>query len=268
MKSPEELSENKLMTIGGYTTREIVWFSCGVASAVAAKLASEQYPNCEIVYCDTLKYEHSDNARFMKDVEKWTGKEIKIIKSEKFNDIYDVFNRTKWLAGVAGARCTLELKSRVRKAYQEVGDLHIFGLTFDEQKRIDRFERSNQDIELCWILKEAGVTKSDCYNIIRNACIEIPAMYKLGYNNNNCIGCVKGGAGYWNKIRTDFPDTFERMSKMERTLNVAINKSYAGDGKRKRVFLDELPVDAGRFSKNEDIECGVMCINPTLDLTG
>ena len=23
--------------------------------------------------------------------------------------------------------------------------------------------------------------------------IEIPVMYRLGYNNNNCVGCVKGG---------------------------------------------------------------------------
>ena len=31
-------------------------------------------------------------------------------------------------------------------------------------------------------------------------------MYDLGYPNNNCIGCIKGGMGYWNRIRKDFPD--------------------------------------------------------------
>lgn len=46
--------------------------------------------------------------------------------------------------------------------------------------------------------------------------IKIPAMYKMGYNNNNCIGCVKGGMGYWNKIRKDFPEVFAQMAQIER----------------------------------------------------
>ncbi len=37
-------------------------------------------------------------------------------------------------------------------------------------------------------------------------------MYDLGYPNNNCIGCVKGGMGYWNKIRKDFPEVFQKRA--------------------------------------------------------
>lgn len=73
--------------------RHLVWFSCGAASAVAAKLAVEKYPDCEVLYCDTLKYEHKDNPRFMRDVEHWIGKEIVLLGSEKYKDIYDVFDR-------------------------------------------------------------------------------------------------------------------------------------------------------------------------------
>jgi len=241
-------------------TRVLVWFSCGAASAVAAKLATEKYPDCEILYCDTLAYEHPDNKRFLDDVSKWIGKDIKILKSEKYNDIYDVFNKTGWLIGVGGARCTTELKKNVRKRYQREGDLHIFGLTADEQRRIDRFEYNN-DLELEWILQENNIDKSKCYKIISEGGIDLPEMYKLGYNNNNCIGCVKGQSGYWNKIRQDFPDVFDRMAKQERKMDVAINKSYAGDGKRKRVFLDELDPEAGRNVPMPDIECGVLCVN-------
>lgn len=241
--------------------RVLVWFSFGAASAVAAKLATEKYPDCEILNCDTLKYEHPDNSRFMRDVEKWIGKKVKQLRSKKYTDIYDVFIKTGWLVGVGGARCTTELKRNVRKEYQQEGDLHIFGLTADEQNRIDKFEDNNQNLDLEWILSDNNITKVDCYRIIAEAGIDLPAMYKLGYNNNNCIGCVKGQMGYWNKIRIDFPEAFERMAKLERRLNVAICKTYAGDGKRKRVFLDELDPDAGRFQPLEDIECGVLCIN-------
>ena len=60
--------------------RKLVWFSCGAASAVAAKMAVDKYPDCEVLYCDTLAYEHPDNMRFLNDVAKWIGKEIKLLK--------------------------------------------------------------------------------------------------------------------------------------------------------------------------------------------
>ena len=240
--------------------RKLVWFSCGAASAVAAKMAVDKYPDCEVLYSDTLAYEHPDNMRFLNDVAKWIGKEIKLLKSAKYADIFDVFDKTGWLIGVGGARCTTELKKNVRKLYERPGDLHIFGLTKDEEARIERFEDQNSDVKVEWILSDT--TKKDCYRIIQEAGIELPTMYKLGYNNNNCIGCVKGQAGYWNKIRVDFPEAFDRMAKQERKMGVAINKSYAGDKKRKRVFLDELDPKAGRDVPLPDIECGAICITP------
>lgn len=241
--------------------RTLVWFSCGAASAVAARLALDKYPEAEVLYCDTLAYEHPDNLRFLNDVSAWLGKPIKIIASAKYKDIFDVFDKTGWLMGIGGARCTTELKRNVRKAYQRPSDVHVFGLTHDEEKRIDRFEDQNPDLYVDWVLQENKVSKADCYRTLQDAGIELPEMYKLGYNNNNCVGCVKGGMGYWNKIRVDFPDAFNRMASQERKMNVAICKSYSGDGKRKRVFLDELDPSAGRGIPVPDIECGVMCVN-------
>lgn len=249
----------------GQERRVLCWFSCGAASAVACKMAVEKYgAACEVLYCDTLKYEHPDNRRFFSDVEQWIGRPIKTLRSEKYSDIFDVFDKSGWLIGPKGARCTTELKKLVRRAYQRPDDLHVFGLTFDEEKRISDFEKNNPELDCDWILRDMCIYKSDCYRTIREAGIEIPAMYKLGYKNNNCIGCVKGQAGYWNKIRIDFPEAFDRMAKQERKMNVAINKSYAGDGIRKRVFLDELAPDAGRFDSEPDIECGVVCVGETL----
>lgn len=242
-------------------SRTLVWFSCGAASAIAAKLAVEKYPEAEVLYCDTLAYEHPDNARFLVDVSRWIGKGIRILKSSKYRDIFDVFDKTGWLIGPNGARCTQELKKNVRKEYACSDDLHIFGLTVDERKRIERFEEQN-DVEVEWILRDAGVDKAECYRRLQDAGIPLPAMYLLGYNNNNCIGCVKGQAGYWNKIRIDFPAAFDRMAKQERRMNAAINKSYAGDGKRKRIFLDELDPTAGRGVPLPDIECGALCMTP------
>ncbi len=137
-------------------SRVLVWFSCGAASAVAAKRTIEYYPDrnvpIEVLYCDTLKYEHPDNRRFMADVEKWIGRKIKILKSPDYEDIYDVFNKTGFLVGPWGARCTIELKKKVREAYQREGDIHVFGYTFDEMGRALRMDRNWPEIQTWHVL--------------------------------------------------------------------------------------------------------------------
>lgn len=238
-------------------SRVVAWFSCGVTSAVAAKLVLEKYPDAIIAYCDT-RSEHPDNARFIQDCEKWYGAKIQILASSTYTDIWDVFTKTRYLAGVKGARCTTELKKLVRRKFEQLDDLQIFGFDRDEKSRAEKFNGNNPEVKTWFPLIEKNLSKSDCLAIIQAAGIKLPAMYHLGYRNNNCIGCVKGQSGYWNKIRRDFPEVFAKMAAKERELNVALNKSYAGDGKRKRVFLDELPEDAGRYD-DLDITCGLFC---------
>lgn len=79
-------------------------------------------------------------------------------------------------------------------------------------------------------------------------------MYKLGYDHNNCIGCVKGKMGYWNKVRVDFPDIFNRMAQTERAIGASINRKNG-----QPVYLDELDPTAGHQQKEVTIECGVFC---------
>ncbi len=251
--------------------RPVVWFSCGVVSAVAGKLAVEKYGDaCIIVYCNTFKYEHPDNKRFFSDVEQWLDTEILVLSSDKYTDIYDVFDKTGYLVGPKGARCTTELKRKVRQRFSQPGDIDIIGYSYEESvvinqrgmTRVESFEHGNPEVNTEWILVENKISKQDCHNIIKQAGIDIPEMYRLGYKNNNCIGCVKGGMGYWSKIREDFPWHFQKMAKQERKMGRAICKSYAGDKTRKKVYLDELPHVLGLFDKEPDFSCGPMCVMP------
>lgn len=243
-------------------SRVLCWFSCGAASAVAAKLAIKKHgESVEVIYCDTLAYEHVDNLRFLRESERWLGREIKILRSKRYRDIYDVFDRTGFLVGPGGARCTVELKKRIRLEYQHPDDIHVIGYTSEEGHRAERLRRNEPLANFEFPLLASGVTKSICHDILAGAGIEQPAMYRLGYANNNCIGCVKGQQGYWNKVRVDFPEAFERMAKQERKMDVAINKTYDKSGKRVRLFLDELDPSAGRYSHEPDIECGILCVN-------
>lgn len=251
--------------------RVVCWFSAGAPSAVAAKLAILDFPDHEVViaYCDTGS-EHPDNLRFIKDCEKWFEQEVVMLKNPKYEDTWDVYEKENYLVGHIGARCSLELKKRVREKFQHQDDIQVFGYDASESKRADRFRASNPDVVLDTPLIRRGLTKRDCKNILSDFGIEIPVMYKLGYKNNNCIGCVKGQKGYWNKIRKDFPDTFDRMAKIERRLGISINanthKKDPITGKVVRVYLDELPPDAGNYKEEPDISCGITCTDAIADI--
>lgn len=236
--------------------RTVVWFSCGAASAVAAHLTLKDTPDAQVVYCDTSASEHPDNERFFRDVETWLGVTIHRIRSSSFSDIDDVFVRTRYMAGVSGARCTVEMKKVPRFAFQRPDDIHVFGLTADEKLRIERFARTNFDLSLRWVLRDVGMDKDACFHVLRAAGIPLPAMYALGYRNNNCIGCVKAtSAVYWDKIRTDFPVVFARRAQQSRDLGVRLTRV-----KGQRIFLDELP--AGPFrGRQENVTCGPECGN-------
>ena len=250
--------------------RTISWFSCGAPSAVATKLALQQGP-VTIAYCE-VKEEHPDNTRFLKQCEEWFGQKVIVLGNEGYDrSIYEVFRKTRYLKGVAGARCTGELKKKVREAFERPTDRQVFGYTVEEQKRVDLFIDANNDVDIWPILIEKGLTKADCKSLIRTAGIELPAMYRMGYHNNNCVGCVKGAAGYCNKIRREFPEAFERMNEMEKHLGRTVCKIEMSTVKTRypehydpstrywRPRLDELPPDAGVYSTESAIECGIFC---------
>jgi hypothetical protein len=246
--------------------RRVVWFSCGAASAVAAKLAVETYgAACDVVYCDTSATEHPDNFRFARDVERWIGRTVTVIASAKYRTIDEIFERRKYMAGVAGAICTTEMKKIPREAYQRESDTHIFGYTAEELGRAVDFEENNPVLHVEWILIDRHIRKADCLRMLREAGIALPAMYALGFEHNNCIGCVKSQSpGYWNLVRRHFPEVFERRARQSRLLGVKLVRigEERVDGKRRaiRCFLDELPPDAD--APQDAIDCGPVCQLP------
>jgi hypothetical protein len=231
--------------------RVISWFSCGANSAVATKLAIKKYGDVEIVYCDTGG-EHPDNMRFLMECEQWFGKPITILKSE-YKDHFHVWQKERYINGIAGARCTVELKKRLRFKYQHIDDIQVFGYSAEEKRRAKRFNDNFPEVKTDFILIEQGIQKSVCIGLLYDHGINLPEMYKLGFNNNNCIGCCKGGAGYWNHIRKHFPEQFKRASELEREIGHAICKV-----KEKPVYLDELDPQAGNH-RIENISCDFVC---------
>lgn len=242
------------------SARIVCWFSCGAASAVATKLAIEEnarraIPLPLIVARCFVAEEHPDNDRFAADCEKWFGQPIVTLKNEKYSgSIYEVFRIKSYISGVKGAPCTLHLKKDVRIAFQLPTDRHVFGYCAEEQDRWDDFLDAN-NIDAFSPLIDRGLEHADCLSMVARAGIELPVMYKKGYQHNNCIGCCKAtGQGYWNKIRDDFPDQFNRMAVESRRLGVKIIRI-----EEVRSFLDELQPGTGDYQTEPEIQCGIFC---------
>lgn len=234
-------------------SRIVSWFSCGAASAVATKIAISEGIPVQVVYCRVVE-EHPDNMRFLKECETWFGQSIEILENEKYHgSIFEVFERN-YMRTPSGSPCTRELKRKVRLAYQRPDDTVIFGYTAEEEDRLNSFIDRNNEVRVRAPLIERGLTKGEVLALVERAGISLPEMYKLGYEHNNCIGCVKGGMGYWNKIRKDFPEAFTRMAEFERRKGYTVLK----DGGQP-LYLDELEPGRGRLADEPRIQCGIMC---------
>jgi hypothetical protein len=56
--------------------------------------------------------------------------------------------------------------------------------------------------------------------------------------------------GYWNAIRKDFPEAFNKMAILERELGHSVCKE---------VYLDELDPERGDFERDMPSSCGFLC---------
>jgi hypothetical protein len=167
-----------------------VWFSCGAASAVAAKLTLEKYGNDNKISIvnNPIKEEHEDNQRFLKDVEKWLGHEITFATSQKYpnQSCQDVWDDRKYMSGVGGAPCTMELKKRARQEWEEVfkPDYTVLGFTSEETQRADRFRLTERDTLLTPLI-DFGYNKQMCFVFDQRAKTSREIGCKLTYHKGD-----------------------------------------------------------------------------------
>ncbi len=247
-----------------------VWFSCGAASATAAKLTVEAYgkTNTVRVLNSPILEEGEDNRRFLRDVEKWIGQEIELVINPKWPNCStrEVWEKRKAMSFPHGAPCTLALKKEARQIWEKQNrvDWHVLGFTADEKARHARFVMTERDNVLP-ILITAGMSKQDCLNFVAAAGIELPDSYRDGFPNANCrkSGCVKATSPtYWNHLRKMEPEGFAATAAQSRRLGAKLVR-YKGQ----RIFLDELPAGAtGRPLREFQMpDCGVFCEEKTYD---
>ena len=167
------------------------------------------------------------------------------------------------MAGIDGAPCTVELKVAPRLAYQRPDDAHVFGYTADanDVARAKRLRANYPELRIQTPLIDRGITKAGCLAMIERAGIALPPMYALGFMSNNCLPCVKATSpSYWNLVRQQFPEQFDRMAKLSRDLDVRLCRI-----EDERRFIDEIPVDHPTTNPVQP-SCDFLCHLAEMDL--
>lgn len=244
-----------------------VWFSCGAASAVALAKTVERYGREAVrAVNNPVVEEHPDNLRFLSEVEAFVGVPIERAINPDFPtcSAEDVWRTKRYMAGVAGATCTTQLKKEARYRWERENpvDYHVLGFTADERRRHDRFVLTERENVLP-VLIEENLTKQDCFRIVQSWGIALPASYLLGYPNANCIGCVKSASpAYWNHVRRTHPEVFQQRAALSREIGCKLIERTT-KGKKRRYFLDELPEEWGKGQKlGPAPDCSSFCEEP------
>jgi hypothetical protein len=230
----------------------VAYFSAGVSSAVATKLMIHEIDR--IMYTN-IDDHHPDTMRFVQDCEAWFGKPVEKWQSQT-RTVEQVMRRRRYIRNpkTGFATCTEELKQWVRRDFERAnkGRLRIvWGYDCEETHRQQRILESMVEYQHCVPLIDRRITKAHAHEILKASGIRRPVMYEMGYQNNNCVGCVKGGMGYWNKIRQDFPEVYADRAKMERDIGFPILG--------RNTWLDELDPTRGRNEPPVCDECGLLC---------
>lgn len=242
-------------------TRIVCQFSCGAASAVATKMTLAKYGATHDVQIINafIKEEHPDNRRFADDCMAWFGREITYLRDEKYGaSTHEVFRKRQFMKGPKGAPCTRILKRELLDKWKKDGDVMVFGYTAEEAGRLEGFSDRNPSRPVIAPLIDAGLGKEDCKAMVLAAGIELPMMYRLGYENANCIGCVKGGMGYFRAIKEDFPEEFEALAAIQDEIGPGswlwIKDKKTGE----RISMRNLP--EGKADRNEKLpSCSFFC---------
>lgn len=223
-------------------SRTLIWWSTGAASAIAARIMLRENPQALIVRCETNN-EDPDNYRFEADVMRHLNRTPVILKSDKYESVWDVWQKRRFMCGIDGAPCTTHMKVNPRLAFQRPDDVHVFGYTADgdDIRRFEKLRHTYFELDVRAPLIDAGVTKAATLAMVESWGIALPRSYAMGFPNANCLqtGCVKATSpDYWSLFRLRFPVEFARTAAYCHEIGARLTRINDD-----RIFIDEIPAD-------------------------
>lgn len=160
----------------------------------------------------------------------------------------------------------------MQKFYKN-GDILVFGIGADEPHRAERLVGVYQTVSakkrkwatLVFPLISENTTKKEIDCFLRQAGIEEPLLYRMGFTHNNCSGdCVRAGKKQWKLLYEKLPEVYAERERVEKEMRESTGKDI-------HFFKDETleafwgRIDRGELSahygagKDKETECIGIC---------
>lgn len=235
----------------------IVSLSGGLGSAFAAQRAIDRYgrENVALWFADT-KAEDPDLYRFLHDLmDRWGGTLYWYTDGRTPQEVWD---QKKLIPNSLIAPCTYELKVKpFRQFIAAMPKLPVvyIGFKSHEVRRqvntTESYAAAMPDVQveypLLWEPVETRRLEDLCEPELG---IELPLLYRLGYEYNNCSGvCCRSGKECWLRTLEHFPERYAEKERWEaearshgdaRSVRSFYARKTKNDSKKVAVTLREL----------------------------
>ncbi|GLX06721.1 hypothetical protein [Microbispora sp. NBRC 16548] len=231
--------------------KHVVQMSGGIGSFWAAKRVAERHgtKHLTLLFADTLA-EDEDLYRFLTDACAHLDVELTVVKDGR--DPWEVFLYEHFLGNSRLAPCSKRLKQIPCRKWLEANcdpahTVVYVGIDDGETRRIPGVEKGWDG----WTVEfpmadEPYWSKERMLAECEALGIEVPLLYRLGYEHNNCSGmCVRAGQRQWLRTLVTFPDRYAQAEAREQEFRDRFGKDVAilretVRGERRPLTLAEL----------------------------
>lgn len=169
-------------------------------------------------------------------------------------DIWDLFQKSKYIGNGRIAVCSSELKQKASrkvtiKDFNPTDTTLYFGIDWTESHRTKGIEKGCSKYNCKFpLVEDLSFNKADMFKLMESKGIDVPFLYAKGFPHNNCGGfCVRMGQGGFAYLMDNYNEMFQFHKKMESETRDIIGKNVAVLGKT--VNGKRYPMSLSNFEK-------------------
>lgn len=213
--------------------QRVVMFSGGAGSWMAARRVVEAHGSDDLIllFADT-KMEDEDLYRFLDEAAADVGGQL--VKVAEGRDPWEVFFDVRFLGNTRIDPCSRVLKREFLRKWLtdncDPADTVVYlGIGWDESHRFEK-ARAHWDP---WTVEAPMcdppyLWKEHVRAAMREAGIELPRLYRLGFPHNNCGGfCIKAGQAHFRLLLNTMPERYAYHEQKEQDLRAHLEKDIA-----------------------------------------
>lgn len=241
-------------------SRAVVMFSGGAGSYVAAKRAVERFgvDNVTLLFADVQGNsvddphigEDESTYEFIYAAAEKLGARLEVLNQGE--NIWEVFERRKWLGNARVAQCSYLLKQRPARYWLRDNDPDeqmtvVVGIDWTETHRLPAIEKAYLPRKLWAPMTEPPyLGKQQMVQECKDDGLPELRLYTLGFSHNNCGGgCVKAGQAHFKRLLDTMPERYAVWERKEQELREKLGKDVSilreqVNGERRSLTLLEL----------------------------